>query len=161
MEEFVETPRTSLKFIECDSAEYNQAAQLRYRLFYQHQEIPAEALFSHQEQHDLHAVIVSCLDDCVLAYGRLGQNSVNEFQVYQMVVEPEWQSQGLGTRILGALTEVAIQRGATLLVLNARVTKAGFYQQFGFESVGKVFLSSLTGVPHIRMQKCLGKTSPC
>lgn len=161
MKEFVETPRTSLKFIEYDSAEYHQAAQLRYRLFYQHHGIPAAAVFPYQEQHDLHAVMVSCLDDCVLAYGRLGQNSANEFQIYQMVVEPEWQGQGLGTQILEALAEVATQRGATLLVLNARVTKAGFYQQFGFEPMEEVFLSSVTGVPHIRMQKHLGKLSTC
>jgi predicted GNAT family N-acyltransferase len=153
----VEIPRPSLRFIEYSSAEYHQATQLRYRLFYQHHDIPVEALFISQEQHDLHAVIVSPLHDSVLAYGRLGQNRDKEFQLYQLVVEPEWQGQGLGTQIVQALTEAAAQQGASLLVLNARVMQTGFYQQFGFEPVGDVFLSPMTSIPHIKMQKHLGR----
>ena len=57
--------------------------------------------------------------------------------------------------ILRALTEAEAQEGAALVVLNARVMQAGFYQKFGFESVGEVFASSMTGVPHIKMQKKL------
>jgi predicted GNAT family N-acyltransferase len=34
-----------------------------------------------------------------------------------------------------------------------RALKVKFYQKFDFESVGEVFASSMTGVPHIKMQK--------
>lgn len=101
----------------------------------------------------MHLAITTNLGNRVLAYGQLGQNSLNEFQIYQMVVVPEFQGQGLGIRILQALTDLAIERGANRLVLNARVTKVKFYQKFGFESVGKVFASFMTGVQHIKMRK--------
>lgn len=142
-----------LKLIEYGSDEYHQAAQIRYDLFYHEHNILFESIFEPQEKQDLHLAITASSRNHVLAYGRLGQNSLDEFQIYQMVVMPECQGQGLGKRILQALTERAIERGARRLILNARVTKVKFYQKFGFESVGTVFASSMTGVPHIKMQK--------
>jgi predicted GNAT family N-acyltransferase len=142
-----------LKLVEYGSDEYYQAAQLRYDLFYQEHNISFESIFESQEKQDLHLAITASSGNRVLAYGRLGQNSLDEFQIYQMVVLPECQGQGLGKRILQALTEAAIERGASRLILNARVTKVKFYQKFDFESVGEVFASSMTGVPHIKMQK--------
>ncbi|CAA9374745.1 hypothetical protein AVDCRST_MAG94-4447 [uncultured Leptolyngbya sp.] len=149
------SPNRYIKVIEYGSSEYLQAAQLRYRLFYQNHNIPFESIFDEQEQQDLHVVIITSQEHRILAYGRLAQNSSNECQIYQLVVEPEFQGQRLGSSILKALAEVALQRGTALLVLNARVTQTGFYQKFGFEPVGEVFASSMTGVPHIKMQKKL------
>jgi predicted GNAT family N-acyltransferase len=153
LEPFSETTNNQLKFVEYGSDEYRQAAQLRYRLFYQAHNIPFPSIFDPQEEQDLHLAITDSSTNHVLAYGRLGQNSFNEFQIYQMVVVPEYQGHGLGMRILQALFEAAIERGASLVILNARVKKMQFYQKFGFKPVGEVFASSVTGVPHIKMQK--------
>ena len=148
-----------LKFIDRGSPEYHQAARLRYRLFYQEHGIPFESIFNPQEEQDLHLVIKNNPDDRVLAYGRLGQNSIDEFQIHQMVVEPEYQGQGLGRIILQTLIEAAINQGANRLVLNARIPKVKFYQKSGFETIGKVFASSSTGVPHIKMQKEISRSA--
>jgi predicted GNAT family N-acyltransferase len=147
------TTNDRLKFIEYGSEEYSQAAILRYRLFYQEHDIPFESIFNPQEEKDLHLAITATPANRLLAYGRLGQNSLNEFQIYQMVVVPEYQGHGLGMRLLQGLLEAAIERGANLVILNARVTKMQFYQKFGFNPVGEVFASSMTGVPHIKMHK--------
>ena len=147
------TTNYQLKFVKYGSPEYDQAAQLRYSLFYQEHCIPFESIFDPQEKQDLHLVITANPENHVLAYGRLSQKSFDEFQIYQMVVEPEYQGQGLGMLILQALTEVATHQGAGLLSLNARVTKVQFYQRSGFEPIGEVFASSSTGVEHIKMQK--------
>ncbi len=139
--------------IEYGSEEYRQAAQLRYQLFYQEHNVPFESIFDPQEPQDLHLAITTNQANRLLAYGRLGQNSFNEFQIYQMVVVPEYQGHGLGMRLLQALVEAAIEREANLVILNARVAKMHFYQKFGFKSAGEVFASSMTGVPHIKMRK--------
>ena len=144
-----------IKFIDYGSNEYYQAAQLRYRLFYQEHNIPFESIFEPAEKQDLHLAITTSLENIVLAYGRLGKNNSDEFQIYQMVVMPEHQGHGLGMRILHVLIEVAVERGASLLTLNARTTKVRFYQKAGFETIGEVFASYTTGVPHIKMQKNL------
>ena len=153
LEPLLETTNYQLKFVEYGSPEYHQAAQLRYRLFYQEHCIPFESIFDPQEEQDLHLVITANPENHVLAYGRLGQKSFDQFQIYQMVVEPEYQGQGLGMLILQALTEAATHQEAAILILNARVTKVQFYQRSGFEPIGEVFASSSTGVPHIKMQK--------
>jgi predicted GNAT family N-acyltransferase len=147
-----------LQIIEYGSDEYHQAARLRYLLFYQPHHLPFDSIFDPQEADDLHVAIATNPGDRVLAYGRLGQNSANEFKIYQMVVAPEYQRQGLGMRILQALTQEAIARGANLVILNARIAKVPFYQKFGFETVGEVFPSSMTGEPHIKMQKRIGRS---
>jgi predicted GNAT family N-acyltransferase len=144
-----------LKFIDYGSDEYYQAAQLRYRLFYQEHNIPFESIFEPTEKQDLHLAITTNSKNIVVAYGRLGQNSFDEFQIYQMVVTPEYQGHGLGMLILQALIEVAVEQGASLLTLNARTTKVQFYQKAAFETSGEVFPSHTTGVPHIKMQKKL------
>ena len=147
----------NLKFIKYGSDEYYKAAKLRYKLFYQQHNIPFNSIFSAKEEQDTHAVIIHPKTQHILAYGRLSQNSLNEFQICQMVVKPEYQRQGLGTRILIALVDLAIDRGATLLVLNARVTKVKFYQKYGFKTTGEVFASLETNVPHIKMQKQISR----
>ncbi|VEP18415.1 putative acyltransferase [Hyella patelloides LEGE 07179] len=149
----LETTNYQLKFVEYGSPEYQQAAQLRYRLFYQEHCIKFESIFEPQEKQNLHLVITANPEHKVLAYGRLDRKSADLFQICQMVVEPKHQRQGLGKLILKELTKVAIQQGASLVVLNARVAKVQFYQKYGFEPIGEVFASSSTGVPHIKMQQ--------
>ena len=142
-----------LKFVEYYSPEYRQAARLRYRLFYQEHNIPYQSIFEPQEPQSQHLVITKQKKHQVLAYGRLDRKSFDKFQICQMVVEPEYQRQGLGTMILLKLTKVATNQGANLVVLNARVAKMQFYQRYGFEPIGEMFPSSSTGVPHIKMQQ--------
>jgi predicted GNAT family N-acyltransferase len=141
-----------LKLIEYGSEEYNQAALLRYRLFYLEHHIPFESIFAPQEQQDIHVAIAINSTHSVIAYGRLGQNSLHEFQIYQMVVEPDYQGQGMGKRILEALLEVAIASGAERVILHARVEKIQFYQKSGFVPIGEIFPSPTTNVPHQKMQ---------
>jgi predicted GNAT family N-acyltransferase len=144
-----------LERIEYGGDRYHQAVQLRYRLFYQEHNIPLAAIFDPQEAQDWHLAMLLDRTNQVVAYGRLSQNSATEFQIYQMVVEPTYQGCGLGKSILQALMELAVEQGAEWVILNARVEKAGFYQKHGFQPEGKVFESSMTGIPHIKMQKFL------
>ena len=144
-----------LKFIHYGSNEYYQAAQLRYRLFYQEHNIPFESIFNSYEEQNLHLAITTSIENHILAYGCLAWKSSDEFQISQMVVEPKCQRQGLGGLILQTLIEQANDRGASLVVLNARVTKVPFYQRYGFETIGEVFPSSSTGVAHIQMRKMI------
>lgn len=140
-----------LKFIGIDSFEYAQAIQLRHQLFYQEHGIELGAIASPQEHLHQHLALVDEHTQKVLAYGQLAQNSADECQIYQMVVDPHYQRQGLGRQILETLVDRAIAQGATRVVLHARVTKIPFYERSGFAPVGNIFPSVQTGVPHIKM----------
>jgi len=152
---FAEAENIQLQYIDYGSDAYYLAVQFRHQLFYQEHNIPLASIFDSQEEQYLHLAIIESSTKRVLAYGQLSQNSCSEFQISQMVVEPEYQGYGFGTCILQVLVKAAIRRGASLVMLNARVTKTGFYQKFGFQAVGEIFASSKTGVPHIRMQKVI------
>ena len=59
--------------------------------------------------------------------------------VTTIAVDPEWQRQHIGTRLLLALTTAAVDAGCTGLTLEVRVTNAGaqaMYRDFGFAPAG-------------------------
>lgn len=73
-----------LKFVEYGSSEYQKAARLRHRLFYQEHGIPFASIFDLSEKQSLHLVIKADIKDLVLGYGRLERKSVDEFQIYEL-----------------------------------------------------------------------------
>ena len=65
--------------------------------------------------------------------------SLGDGHVTTIAVDPEWQREGVGTRLLLALAREAIARGATALTLEVRLSHRRaqrLYQRFGFTAVG-------------------------
>jgi amino-acid N-acetyltransferase len=67
----------------------------------------------------------------VLLEGRDADTAVLRY----VAVEPLWQGQGLGTRLVRRAEECARQAGAKRVVLTARVP--GFYQKLGYHTVNR------------------------
>jgi GNAT superfamily N-acetyltransferase len=100
-----------------------------------------------------HALIIDD-NDVALAVGRLHLNSPTEAQIRYMAVADAARGQGLGRRIVAYLETIARQRGASIVVLNAREAVAGFYQRLGYEIVGPGPTMFGT-IAHVKMQKQL------
>lgn len=147
------------RFVSYGSAEYKQAIQLRYRLFYAEHGLEIESVLTPREQSAKHFVVLSLEQTTVLAYGQLYKKNNNEYQIFQMVVEPSYQRQGLGSIVLEKLIQAAICNTDALITLSARTAYAEFYRKFGFETEGSVFPSSSTGLPHIKMTRQCTRTS--
>ncbi len=114
---------------------------------------PREAECDPIEAVSEHALIADDVGQA-LAVGRLHFNSPDEGQVRSMATAPHVRGQGLGRRIFEHLEEIARQRGATTIVLNARTEAVGFYEKLGYEVVGEGPM--LFGViPHKKMSKRL------
>jgi len=65
--------------------------------------------------------------------------SLTDGHVTTIAVDPEWHRHGIGTRLLLALAREGIERGATALTLEVRLSNRGaqeLYQRFGFTAVG-------------------------
>ncbi|UOQ72379.1 GNAT family N-acetyltransferase [Hymenobacter cellulosilyticus] len=62
---------------------------------------------------------------------------------------PEWQKQGIGSRLLQCIMEEARQQGAQELWCDARQDAAAFYQRFGMVGQGPVFYKG--DIPYLRM----------
>lgn len=76
---------------------------------------------------------------------------VRAMRFWGVAVSPEYEGQGIGTRIMEAITERARQQGVRLLWGNVRTTATSFYEQIGYRAVGNVADSMLSGLPSQKM----------
>jgi len=128
---------------------YKKAFELRYLLFFKEQNLPKEIINDEKEDKSTHIAISK--EDELIAYGRLSELNSKEFQISQMVVSPLRQSQGYGKKLLLEIIQIAKNKGAKKIMLNARATSTGLYKKLGFHQVGKAYNSQTTGIPHIKM----------
>ncbi len=76
-------------------------------------------------------------------------------QVRQVAVSPTAHGRGVGRALMFALERLAVEEGANELWLHARTNALGFYERLGFVAQGEVFVSTLTGIPHLTMRKSI------
>ena len=90
----------------------------------------------------------------VIAVGRLHFNSVRVAQIRYMAVDVSHQPKGVGTLLLQALEQRAIELGAARIVLDARENALRFYRNQGYvpEGPGHTLFNAIT---HIQMTKSL------
>lgn len=150
------TKESKIELIKYNSAEFQQACQLRYELFYAEHSLPWQIVQDERQADYFHAAIL--IRNSVVAYGQLVPQDNSVYQISQMVVKPGYQGQNLGSKILLCLIDRAKSAKAIALTLHARTTAVGFYQRFGFQTHGTEFLSATTGIPHITMNKSLSSS---
>lgn len=84
------------------------------------------------------AYFVAKIGRHVVGYAGL-MMSDRDGHVTTIAVDPDWQREKIGTRLMLALAREAIRRGATSLTLEVRVANKiaqGLYRHFGFLPVG-------------------------
>ena len=82
--------------------------------------------------------LVAKVDGRIVGYGGL-MYVLPDAHVTTLAVDPAWQRQAIGTRLLVALSRAAIATGATALTLEVRSSNAAaqeLYRRFGFAPVG-------------------------
>ena len=130
---------------------YSKARELRYRLFFAMHDLPCAVLDDEYETQSLH--FAALRDSEFVGYSRLTSISATDatYLISQVVVEPDYQSKGVGGLLLNALISKAIDLGALSIELSAREHAVAFYQDMGFETQGGMYLSVKTGIKHIKM----------
>ena len=128
---------------------YRRALDLRYELFFKVHDLPFDILIDEIENESEHVVAFN--ESHLLAYGRLHKQEEGKFQISQMVVSPNNQGQGVGSKILVNIMQRAKDQGANVIILNARTTAIWFYKRHGFKSSGSIYSSETTGVAHVKM----------
>lgn len=89
-----------------------------------------EEIDGHDETDARHVIIL----DGVLpvATGRMFPENEEDMQFGRVVVLPEYRHQGLGSRVVRALEEWAVELGYRRAVLPSIVDKVEFYEQLGY-----------------------------
>lgn len=141
--------KMELIYLERTDELYQDALDLRYDLFFRTPSLPRKIMFDELESSSFHIAAVD--NNSLCAYGRLSEESPRIFKISQMVVRPNMQGQGLGTRVLTKLTHEALAKGADEIYLNARLHAVSMYEKLGFKTSGQSYVANSTGVPHIKM----------
>jgi len=99
---------------------------------------PDEAYRNELQTNRLATYIVARLDDVVIGFAGLWL-MVDEAHVTTFAVEPAWRRRTVGERLLVALLDIAMARGAREATLEVRLSNVAarrLYEKYGFRPVG-------------------------
>lgn len=99
---------------------------------------PEQAYRSEIQTNRLASYLVARVEGEVVAYGGIWL-MVDEAHVTTVAVDPAWRRQKIGARLLLALLDVALARGAREATLEVRLSNLAarrMYEAFGFRPVG-------------------------
>ena len=125
--------------------DFDDLRGIREEVFVIEQQIPRDLEFDSIDPTCHHVIARDNLHHAV-GTARLS----NDFKIGRMAVLADWRGKGVGTALLLALLEKARKLGGTEISLNAQTSVLGFYEKFGFNTVGDVFMEA--NIPHQQMR---------
>lgn len=137
--------------MEHNSEEYFKMIDLRMEVLLQPIGVPLSFIDQAKEEDDF--LIGAFNQEELIACCILTPLQNNNVQLRQMAVNTEYQNKGYGKRMLQFAETFAIEKGYHFLVLHARETVTGFYQNSGYTFHGSAFEE--VGMKHFKMKKNL------
>ena len=108
-----------------------------------------------QDKYDASALhVVAVCDRKIIGSARLRELSPGIGGIAYVCVLPEFQHQGIGTKLIQKLIEKAQDKQLKTLRLRSRITALDFYQRLGFSTEGEPF--DYLNIPHVFMNLRLG-----
>jgi ribosomal-protein-alanine N-acetyltransferase len=99
---------------------------------------PPQAYRSELETNRLASYLVARIDDRIVAYAGIWL-MVDEAHITTFAVHPAWRRRGIGERLLLAVLDVSMDRGAREATLEVRLSNLParrLYEKYGFRPVG-------------------------
>ncbi|MBD0344851.1 MAG: GNAT family N-acetyltransferase [Coleofasciculus sp. Co-bin14] len=93
--------------------------------------------------------VVAVCHDQVIGSARLRELSEELGSIAYVSVLPEFQNQGIGTKLIQELIETGRKKNLKRLRLMTRINALGFYKKLGFSETGEPFV--YLDIPHIFM----------
>jgi predicted GNAT family N-acyltransferase len=121
------------------------ARAIRFEVFVDEQQVPAEMELDDMDAVSLHALAFE--GDTALGTGRL----LPDGHIGRMAVRRAARGKGLGSLILQALMDAACKRGDESVVLHAQLHAKAFYERHGFIAEGETFMEA--GIAHVLMRR--------
>ena len=120
---------------------------IRGKVFVEEQNVPSELDFDDEDPGAFHVLVFS--DDIPCGTGRM----LDDGHIGRIAVLKEFRGIGLGSIIVEALVNLAIEEQYPRVYLGSQKHAIGFYQKLGFTTYGEEFLDA--GIEHISMEKLL------
>lgn len=86
------------------------------------------------QKHNIIALVADNAD-CIIGYA-LADCIADEVHITNIAIDPQYQHQGVGTRLLGAIEKIAVERNCIHAYLEVRVTNdnaINFYKKFDYK----------------------------
>jgi predicted GNAT family N-acyltransferase len=129
------------------SAAKDEAQRIRFAVFVDEQQVPAELEVDEIDVQCVHALAFH--ESQAIGTGRL----LPDGHIGRMAVMKAWRGRGVGGAILQALIQAAWERGDRRIVLSAQVHALPFYKRHRFVPYGDVYDEA--GIPHQAMRLTL------
>jgi GNAT superfamily N-acetyltransferase len=132
--------------------EYDEAVRLRYAVLREPLGLDFTAEQLAEEYKDTHLGIY-------LPNGRLAgylcftQLSDLEYKMRQVAIDPAYQKHGIGTQLVAAAEQYALDQGIAAISMHARDTAVPFYLRLGYRQEGPQFEE--VSIPHFKLVKQL------
>jgi predicted GNAT family N-acyltransferase len=139
----------SIQITHWDEAK-NQVMPIRHEVFVNEQKVPEELEWDELDQDALHAIVKK--DQEVIGTARLIIDNTIA-RIGRMAIQKEHRQQGVGQKLLSALTQIAKEKGAQECILHAQTHAIAFYAKADFEPNGPIFDEA--GIPHVEMRLIL------
>ena len=124
------------------------AEPLRFAVFVNEQQVPAEIELDEFDDLSVHAVAFDA-DGCAVGTGRL----LPDGHIGRMAVAKAARGRGAGSAILKALMDEARRRRHSHAILSAQTHAQEFYRKHGYAAYGDVYDDA--GIPHVEMRCAL------
>lgn len=132
-------------------AELEQAFHIREIVFVQEQHCPLEDEFDQYDHLDAACThVIAYVGEKAVGTGRIRLVD-NAGKLERICILKEWRQKGVGKEIIKALEAIALQKGASSLLLHGQQHAEGFYHRLGYETASDVFIED--GIPHLLMKK--------
>ncbi|MDQ3215814.1 MAG: GNAT family N-acetyltransferase [Pseudomonadota bacterium] len=124
------------------------AEPLRFAVFVNEQQVPAEIELDEFDDLSVHAVAFDA-EGSAIGTGRL----LPDGHIGRMAVAKAARGRGVGSAILKALMDEARRRRHSHAVLSAQTHAQDFYRKHGYAAYGDVYDDA--GIPHVEMRCAL------
>ncbi len=106
---------------------------------------------SEKDSHEEGALhLIAACDDKIIGSARLRESSPGLGNISYVAVLPEFQNQGIGTKLIENLIVKAQAKKIKTLRLKSRINAIKFYQKIGFIEQGNQM--DFLGIPHVFME---------
>ena len=93
---------------------------------------------------------IALIEEKIIASARLRLVKEGVGSIAYVAVLPQFSRQGIGTKLIKFLLNLAQEKGLHTVRLRSRVTAQNFYQKLGFSPTTEPFIH--IGIPHVDMK---------
>tara|TARA_B100001123_G_scaffold376258_1_gene442789 strand:+ start:188 stop:619 length:432 start_codon:yes stop_codon:yes gene_type:complete len=127
-----------------------QVRNLRIKIFVIEQQIPWRWEFDIHDDSAIHLIVLNSNE--IVGTGRFYyDNDLRDYKLGRMAVLNNFRSQGIGSKILIKIEEIAKKKNVPKIILEAQADKLDFYFKHGYKIHGDKYL--MDGIYHNKMFK--------